>query len=144
MNKQLTKGLFWAFVLLLFLALAFIARAEAPEISYQDKFDQWILNLGNCESGNNPHKINPKDTDGTPSLGRFQYKVGTFIEMNKKYNVFPDEKIDKLMARIMDYEDSEKMTRTIIENDYNAYKRWPGCTYGNAKNKAGLPPVKES
>lgn len=38
----------------------------------------YLLAVAKCESGYNPGAYNPRDTDGLPAVGLFQYKTRTF------------------------------------------------------------------
>ena len=49
--------------------------------------DVWIQRLAQCESGGDENALNPMDTDGTPSKGKFQFKDGTFNYFSQKYNI---------------------------------------------------------
>ena len=51
------------------------------------EIDAWKQALANCESGGNEKAINPKDLDGTESLGKFQFKTDTFYRYGKKYGI---------------------------------------------------------
>ena len=47
----------------------------------------WIAALEWCESRGNPRAINPKDKDGTPSFGAFQFKPETLEWYGQKYKI---------------------------------------------------------
>lgn len=137
MQKRFIYGIFWACVLILFLTLAFIARAEAPEMDYEQKLDIWVENLASCESRNNPKQVNPLD-NGSPSYGYVQYKLSTFWNYNKKYNVFPELTMDNLHHYVMQKDKQVAMTKVIIKKEYG-WRNWYNCS-----KKIGLPPVEES
>lgn len=59
----------------------------APPVVIPSALDKYLDKLALCESGNNPTAINPKDLDGTPSLGLFQFKTGTFNYFSDKYGI---------------------------------------------------------
>lgn len=52
-----------------------------------DTLDIYLDKLAICESGNNPTAVNPMDLDGTPSLGRYQFKPSTFNFFSNLYGI---------------------------------------------------------
>lgn len=75
------------------IAVAQAASNTPPEASKIVQVDvstlqeAWISKLSECESGDYDHAINPKDTDGTASLGTFQFKVTTYEWLLNKYDI---------------------------------------------------------
>lgn len=55
----------------------------------------FLLKLRKCESGNNDLALNPKDLDGTESLGRYQFKRKTWEYFVKNYDLFGWQNWDK-------------------------------------------------
>lgn len=64
-----------------------IERVELRQVDTLVLQEAWISKLANCESGDYDHAINPKDTDGTASLGTFQFKVTTYEWLLNKYDI---------------------------------------------------------
>lgn len=50
--------------------------------------DIFISKLSGCESRNNPSAVNPQDLDGTPSYGRFQFKIKTWKAYVRRYDLW--------------------------------------------------------
>lgn len=46
-----------------------------------------LIRVAKCESGLNPKALNPKDTDGLPAYGLYQFKKGTFLYFAKAANI---------------------------------------------------------
>lgn len=46
-----------------------------------------LLRVAMCESTMDPKALNPKDVDGLPAYGLFQFKTATFMGYAKKANV---------------------------------------------------------
>lgn len=46
-----------------------------------------LLQVAKCESTFNPKAFNPKDTDGLPAYGLFQFKMKTFMTYAKKAGI---------------------------------------------------------
>ncbi len=118
------------------------AMAESPEPSNQERYelalDTWLDKLFYCESSNNPNAINKKDSDGKPAYGLGQYKLGTFLSLSKKYNVYPDLTVDMVHAYAMDGEKSYHLTKEVMMQNPKEAGQW-GCT----KKIGGYPPTKE-
>lgn len=89
--------------------------------------DEWKAELRKCESGGNDKAVNPKDLDGTPSYGRFQFKPGTFYGFAKKYGIV-----------VSDYRNGDEqeliLDSMITDNTVDLTFQFPGCT-----TKIGLP-----
>ena len=117
------------------------ASAEAPQPTPEEKYnlalDIWLGKLAMCESTNNPNAVNPKDSDNLPAYGKYQYKLGTFLGLSKKYNVYPELTIDLVHKYAMDGEKSYHLTKVAISTTPKEANQW-GCT-----RKIGKPPVKE-
>ncbi len=89
----------------------------------------WLSVLEWCESQGIPSAVNPKDRDGTPSFGAFQFKPGTFKMYSEKYG---------LTGQLMDYGSQRAILgRMLDDKDVKWQNEFPGCTA-----KIGLPPVK--
>lgn len=143
MNKKLRNLilLIIIFVLLLIFFPQQRSRAEAPEMTYDQKLDDYVYKLAICESRQNPSLVNPQD-GGSPSYGFVQFKLGTFWNYNKKFNVFPELTIDNLHSYVMQKDKQVVMAKAIISGEKDGYKNWYNCTVGNARDKIGLPPEK--
>lgn len=60
-------------------------KAEMPTLTHAQQV--WKGALEWCESRGKTGAINPKDRDGTPSFGGFQFKPSTLQYYAEKYNV---------------------------------------------------------
>jgi len=88
----------------------------------------WINALRWCESNAVDGAINPKDKDGTASLGRYQFKTGTFAYYQKLYGL-PS-------AELMDGEAQERIVeQMIVRGGIKWSNEFPECT-----RKLGTPP----
>jgi len=93
------------------------------------KQEEWIKKLEICESSGNPKAINPKDRDGTPSYGSFQFKPSTFDMYSKRYGT-----LGKLMDRKSQY---EIVVRMMDDPAVRWQNEFPDCV-----RKLGTPPKK--
>jgi len=101
---------------------------EAPIIAeVESSIDNWIHLLGECESGNNEKALNPKDTDGTASKGKYQFKDTTFAWLSKKYNI-------KTTSIWNGNEQEQIVRKMIVDKDIDLTKQFPTCI-----KKIGLP-----
>lgn len=103
---------------------------QAPIIAEVERsITKWIYLLGDCESGNNEKALNPKDTDGTASKGKYQFKDTTFAWLSKKYNI--------KTTSIWNGDEQESILRRMIDDkDIDLTKQFPSCV-----KKIGLPPT---
>jgi len=85
-----------------------------------------------CESGGNELALNPKDLDGTPSKGKFQFKDCTFNHLSQKYNI--------ATTSIWKGDEQEQILRKMIDDpEINMAHEFPDCV-----RKLGLPPSGEN
>ena len=109
--------------------LALLAEKSSPEWLFNHQREVWLANLEWCESHGIPSAVNPKDNDGTPSFGAFQFKPATFRGYSKKYG---------LTGSLMDYESQKAiMLRMLDDKDVRWENEFPACI-----RKLGLPPVR--
>ena len=109
--------------------LALQAEKSSPEWLFNHQREVWLANLEWCESHGIPSAVNPKDNDGTPSFGAFQFKPATFRGYSKKYG---------LTGSLMDYESQKAiMLRMLDDKDVRWENEFPACI-----RKLGLPPVR--
>lgn len=117
------------------------ASAEAPQPTPEEKYnlalDIWLGKLAMCESTNNPKAVNPMDSDGKPAYGLYQYKLGTFLGLSKKYNVFPELTVDTVHKYAMDGDKAHHLTREVIRTNPKEADQW-GCRF---KTSVGKPPA---
>ena len=100
--------------------------------------DRWIEKLSYCESGHNQNAINPRDLDGTPSLGEFQFKVGTWKYYVKKYDLFNWknwEEADWQNSLMSGWHQEVVLTYMIYDKEVDFSHEFPQCVRLN-----GLPP----
>lgn len=89
--------------------------------------DIWIHNLALCESGGRWDALNPRDSDGTPSKGKFQFKDRTFNVLSEKYQI--------ATTTIWNGDEQERIVRRMIEDpDMDLRFQFPACI-----KKLGLP-----
>ncbi len=101
-------------------------------VAYNSLQEVWIDKLGWCESHNNPYAINPKDLDGTASLGTFQFKVRTYQWLLKKYNI--------PVAPIFASSTQREIVRHMINDpSIKIRQQFPDCV-----RRIGLPPTSDS
>ena len=81
--------------------------------------------LANCESGGNPKAINWED-GGSPSYGKYQYKLGTFRRFVRELGMFPETEDAELMNIIMDGEVQDSVTKKVLEDPHN-WPHWTNC-----------------
>lgn len=89
----------------------------------------WLSALEWCESGGSPTAINPKDLDGTPSLGAFQFKPSTFDLYSKKYGI-KGELMDRDIQRLI-------VAQMLNDSSVKWRNQFPDCV----RNKIGYPPI---
>lgn len=139
------KYIIQAAILLLLLLTLFIIRAEAeapvptPEERYSLAMESWLNKVAELESQNNCDAINPKDSDGLPAFGQYQFKLTTVIALSKKYNVYPNVTPDTAYTIAMSCEKSRNLIKTVIEKNPKEFNQWGGRT----KREAGFPPKLE-
>ena len=92
-------------------------------------YDTYLDAMRDCESDYNDKAINPKDTDGTPSWGRYQFKIGTLLTFGKKYGFFSDTATRQdAKKKIFDGEFQEKIFIKMIDDpDVNLKDQFPAC-----------------
>ena len=93
-------------------------------------YGPYLAVLRMCESGWRDSAINPKDTDGTPSLGPLQFKIGTFINFGKKYGILPASTTrQEAKALIFTYKLQRDITIGMLNDpEVNIYSQFPACT----------------
>lgn len=115
--------------------------SQSPKIELREEIKSeeqvWLDKLRKCESGGDDKARNPKDLDGTESLGRYQFKRGTFDWLSGKYKI--------ATTSIWNGEEQELIVRKMIrDKSVNITKQFPDCTTNpKVKNFAGLPPLLE-
>lgn len=97
-----------------------------------DPFIGWKTELRQCESGGNDKALNPKDTDGTESIGRYQFKTKTFYGFAKQYKI-------KVTDVWNGDEQEQILDRMIRDKSLNLKTQFPGCI-----KKIGLPIIGEN
>lgn len=101
--------------------------------------DQWVKKMAYCESTNNPLAVNPVDLDGTPSLGLYQFKPGTFRHYVEKYNLFGWQTwtAKSWLTAIWNGDYQETVFRRMLTDDeVDLHHEFPWCT-----RRLGLPPA---
>lgn len=103
-------------------------QVSSTTLIYQQEV--WIGKLALCESGDNDLAINPMDTDGTASLGTFQFKVSTYEWLLDKYDIIPAPIFSSTTQRAI-------VRRMINDPQIKIHRQFPTCV-----KKIGLPPMK--
>ncbi len=102
---------------------------NASETTISTPLDTYLDRLEICESGGNPKALNPKDLDGTPSKGAFQFKDTTFTYFSRKYGI----KTTSIWNR---EEQRSLVKRMATDPQVNMKRQFPDCV-----RKLGLPPL---
>jgi len=85
--------------------------------------NDFVWQLGQCESGNDELKVNWND-NGSPSYGRFQFKMPTLKSNALKYGL-TKEPVD-WYALIYDGEFQERLVRLMLKEE-NGWRAWYNC-----------------
>lgn len=91
------------------------------------EIEAWKQALRKCESGGNDKALNPKDLDGTPSHGRYQFKDTTFYGFAKQYGI-------KVTSHKNGDEQELILDRMILDDKVDLTFQFPDCT-----TRIGLP-----
>jgi len=95
------KRIIFLIIALILLALIKPVKAEAPmpvkPLTLEEKIvkaatyyatpAESLIRVAKCESSMNPKALNPKDSDGLPAYGLFQFKKTTFDTYAKKAGI---------------------------------------------------------
>lgn len=112
-----------------FASLVPVGTPIVAERTLTHQQDVWVSALEWCESQGNSDAVNPKDLDGTPSYGSFQFKPSTLEMFAKKYGV--------ATTTLMDYETQRKVVEQMVlhRDEIKWEKQFPWCV-----KKLGRPP----
>ena len=90
-----------------------------------------MTDLLRCESGFNPNAVNPKDLDGTASLGLAQFKPSTLYTQGKRFGVLTDIEESEVMNIIFDPAIQIAVASKMVEEGWQSQRFWmsqfPGC-----------------
>jgi len=101
---------------------------EEVVIKEEYKHQEFLDFLIQCESGGNEQIINKADTDGTPSYGLLQFKIGTLYYYIKKYNILPDIELGEIMNVIFDGELQVKVFKEMMNDpEVDLTHEFPTC-----------------
>lgn len=106
----------------------FKAHAQAPDLTYDQRLDNWIEQV-RWEESRGHDMLVILDTNKKYSYGCLQYQMATWNYYSKKYNVD---------AEIMDCDAQKEVTRNIIKYEKDGHRNWYTTVY---KKGIGLPPV---
>lgn len=135
------KAIALSTALLVILILGFATRAQSTvsreplHVEQKPTLDHaqlvWSYALEWCESHGVPGAINPKDRDGTPSYGGYQFKPGTLNAYAKEYGV-------EASSSVMDYAEQRATLEAMIlhEKQIDWHQQFPDCV-----KRLGLPPA---
>ena len=143
MSLRMVKKLCTQLLILLILTLGIPVYAESPappiEIELvltavytrdlEAEIQAWLKSLETCESNGNERAINPMDTDGTESVGLYQFKYSTWKHYLKKYGMDSQTSIweGKLQRQVV--------RRMVDDPDVRWGNEFPSCV-----KKLGIPP----
>lgn len=102
----------------------------APIIIQDKTLADYLVKLSNCESGGSWTALNPKDLDGTPSKGKFQFKESTFNEFSALYGIATTS----IWNGNEQQEIVTEMAQTLTKKQW--HNQFPDCT-----DKYGYPPT---
>ena len=102
--------------------LQILAEVHVSELSLEEQIERFIYGMADkygldrgglkklavCESNLNPKAFNPKDVDGRPKYGLFQYDKRTFVGED-----------------IWDWKEQTEQTAEWLSRGY--WKKWPVC-----------------
>lgn len=105
------------------LLISFIFGAK---LSYErpveiDPIREQMILLAFCESSNNPKAINYND-GGSPSYGKYQYKMGTAQDFAKAY----DYPVEVTEDNILDEQLQDTLTYRALKD--GQYRHWYNCS----------------
>lgn len=105
-----------------------LATSTEKQLTHQQEI--WMAMLEWCESRGKPTAINPKDSDGQPSYGAFQFRQATLDYYAERYGI--------ATTTIMDYDVQKKVIRAMIldQEHINWRQQFPLCV-----KKNGPPPA---
>ena len=114
----------------------YVKKEEPKELTTHAQ-KVWISALEWCESRGKSQAINPKDRDGTPSYGGFQFKPSTFEMYRERYGIeMPIVK--KEQWSFMHYDTQRKIIEHMINDKKVKWENeFPDCV----KKKVGRPPT---
>lgn len=115
-----------------------VAHAEAEEPKLSEAQEAWLHDLEMCESSGNPDAVNPKDLDGTPSHGAYQFKPSTFWHYATKYDVVDRDSVVDEHDALMDRELQRAIVVQMVlhRDEIPWHREFPACV-----RKYGVPPA---
>ncbi len=109
-----------------------IPRTQILGLVVEDEISILIDKLMMCESGGNWEAVNPKDLDGTPSWGLFQFKPSTWKLYVKKYDLWEWQNFDDAdWWNTMMNGDLQRIVveKMFLDKDVRlATREFPGCS----------------
>lgn len=127
MNKKLLFLFLWI-AIWAFALVIFKAEAEAPDLSYDQKLDNWIERV-RWEESRGKDMLVILDTNNKYSYGCLQYQMATWNHYSKKYNV---------EGEIMSCDAQKEVTRNIIKYEKDGWRNWWTTV---TKKGVGKPPL---
>ena len=106
---------------------AIVAHSVSEGISLKEK--NTLFKLADCESDHDPIAINEND-NGSPSYGKFQYKLKTFKWLVVKYNLLDPKNLEEAdwINWIMDGQFQTELTLLVIRNEPLWQNHWLNCS----------------
>lgn len=107
---------------------------QPPQAPQNADLDKYISSLAQCESSGRWKALNPKDLDGTPSKGEFQFKDYSFNYFSEKYDV--------ATTSIWNGDEQERIVRFMSQDltKKQWHNQFPDCT----DRVVGYPPQIQS
>ena len=106
---------------------------EVLRSNYEVSFEEWIDQLAEAESGNDP-ELKILDTNRKYSYGCLQFQLSTFRQYSREYSLFKDSAVN-LRKEIYNCESQRKLAALMIRDDYENWRHWR-----NTVKKIGKPP----
>lgn len=105
-----------------------VLAANVPTLSHQQEV--WLHALEWCESRGDASAINPRDNDGTPSYGAYQFKPSTLDYYAAMYGV--------PTTTLMDYETQRAVAEQMVlhRDEIRWTQQFPACV-----RRLGPPPA---
>lgn len=101
---------------------------STPQLSHAQQV--WISALEWCESRGVENAVNPKDRDGTPSYGSFQFKPSTLVYYAEIYGIATTTVMDAAVQR-------KVVEAMVLDGKHiNWSQQFPDCVL----HKVGRPP----
>jgi len=103
------------------------AKAESPDLSYDQRLENWVQQV-RWEESRGHDMLVILDTNNKYSYGCLQFQMATWNNYSKKYGITEE---------IMNCDAQIKLTKLIVQNEKKGYDNWWTTVH---KKGVGLPP----